>query len=281
MATASREMGSAVWKAILKRDRRHDGKFVYVALTTGIYCRPSCPARHPHRRNILLFKTAAQAEREGFVACRRCHPQTDSLTPAEISVKAALEWIEAHVQQPMTLSALSQITGLSPNHLQQTFKRLVGLSPKEFRDARRLAYFKQYIKQGASISNASYRAGYGSSRALYENAGKGMGMTPGVYGCGGRGTRIQYAVFHAELGWTLIAATSQGICTILLADHHKSLEELLRREFPEALLTKRKALLTRWSSALHSCQGEHVLLSQLPLVLRRRIFQAKAWKALQ
>src|SRR5271154_766178 len=101
MTTVFPKVSNVAWKAILKRDRHHDGKFVYAALTTGIYCRPSCPARHPHRRNTLLFATPAEAKQEGFIACRRCYPETDSLTHAEMSIKAALEWIETHTQQPI------------------------------------------------------------------------------------------------------------------------------------------------------------------------------------
>jgi AraC family transcriptional regulator, regulatory protein of adaptative response / methylated-DNA-[protein]-cysteine methyltransferase len=111
MPTAAGIIDRVAWTAILNRDRRHDGKFVYAALTTGIYCRPSCPARHPHARNTQIFPTPAQAEREGFIPCLRCHPRHNSPTPAESAVEAALEWIEAHIHQPITLSVLSQVTG--------------------------------------------------------------------------------------------------------------------------------------------------------------------------
>lgn len=281
MASVSTRASNLAWHAILKRDRHHDGKFVYAALTTGIYCRPSCPARHPRRRNTLLFARPADAEREGFTPCRRCFPKTESPTNAEIGIKAALEWIETHTQQPITLATLSQVTGFSPNHLQQTFKRIVGLSPKAFCDARRLAHFRQFIKQGASLTDAIYRAGYGSSRALYEMAGKAMGMTPGDYRRGGRATPINYALFPINLGRALIAATHQGICTILVGSDDKRLVEMLRREFPESLLTPKQSLRRQWIAKISSCQKEDRLLSELPRDLRCRIFQAKAWKALQ
>jgi AraC family transcriptional regulator, regulatory protein of adaptative response / methylated-DNA-[protein]-cysteine methyltransferase len=115
--TESVEIGTVVWQAVLRRDRAFDGKFVYAALTTGIYCRPSCPARHPQPRNTLIFPTGKEAEQEGFIACRRCHPRSN-LTAAEMSIKAALDYIEAHIEQKITLISLSQVTGLSPNHLQ-------------------------------------------------------------------------------------------------------------------------------------------------------------------
>jgi len=281
MATAPATISNVAWTAILNRDRHHDESFVYAALTTGIYCRPSCPARHPHRRNVLLFATAAQAEREGFIACRRCRPGKDALTHAEASIKTALEWIETHIQQPTTLGTLSQVTRLSPNHMQQLFKRIVGLSPKAFCDARRLAFFKRFIRQGASVSSASYRAGYGSSRALYERAAKGLGMTPGTYARGGHGTHIKYALFAGKLGRTLVAGTDLGICAILLADHDTLFLEQLRREFPQAVLAPMQASSAKWSHAVNSCQMEDRLLSRLPLDLRHRIFQARVWQALR
>ncbi len=156
-------------------------KFVYVAITARIYCRPSCPARHPHRCNALVFPTAEDAEKRGYLPCLRCHPGIESFTPVEIGIKAALGYIDLHLDESITLNALSQVSGLSPNHLHQTFKRMIGLSPKAFCDARRIARFKECLRSGVSISSACYEAGYGSSRALYEKASKGLGMTPSTY----------------------------------------------------------------------------------------------------
>src|SRR5580693_4343733 len=160
MAKELVEIDSVVWQKVLQRDRLQDGKFVYVALTTGIYCRPSCPARHPHRRNAALVESVAEAEQLGYTACRRCHP--DSVAPAERSIRAALIYIEARLGRTITLNTLSQVSSLSPNHLHQTFQRIVGLSPKGFCDARRLARFKERLRAGESISGACYGAGYGS-----------------------------------------------------------------------------------------------------------------------
>jgi AraC family transcriptional regulator, regulatory protein of adaptative response / methylated-DNA-[protein]-cysteine methyltransferase len=266
---------------VLKRDRQCDGQFVYVALTTGIYCRPSCPARHPNRRNVLGFWTAAEAEREGYIACRRCHPGPDGLTPAEESVKAALDYIEAHLEQAITLDTLSQVSGLSPNHLQQMFKRIVGLSPKALCDARRLARFKQLLRLGGSISSACYGAGYGSSRALYERASKGLGMTPATYQRGGDGIHIRYTITDAALGRTLIAGTHWGIGTVLLGTDDDLLVAELREEFPNAASIHRFQPRGRWIVAVRVAQREDILLSKLPLHLRQQIFHAKVWKALQ
>ncbi|HXP80967.1 MAG TPA: Ada metal-binding domain-containing protein [Verrucomicrobiae bacterium] len=271
------EISNADWHAVVKKDRHYDGKFVYAAVTTGIYCRPSCPARNPQRRNTLIFVTAEEAERQGYVACLRCHP--NSLTPAEKSIKAALDYIEAHLDQTITLNTLSQVSGLSPHHLQETFKRIVGLSPKAFCDARRIARFKQYLRAGQSISSACYEVGYGSSRALYEKTKKGLGMTPAVYRHGGKGIRVCYAIIDSSLGSVLVAGTEQGLCAVLLGENDDLLLRELHEEFPGAVFKQESS--AKWKAAVLSCQGEDLLLLKLPASLRGRVFQARVWDSLQ
>jgi len=276
----SSESDSIAWNAVLNRDRCSDGKFVYAALTTGIYCRPSCPARHPLRRNTLLFATAEEAEREGFIACGRCCPGKDSLTLAEKCVKAVFDHIEANIEKTVTLATLAQRTGLSPNHLQRTFRRMVGISPKAFCDARRLAHFKNRLKLGETISNAGYAVGYGSSRAIYEKASKSLGMTPSIYQSGGDGVHIRYAIADGPLGHALVAGTGQGTCAVLLREKSKHLFQELRDEFPKATFVRATTPPETWIAAVHSCQREDPLLSKLPTELRIRLFQAKVLRTL-
>jgi AraC family transcriptional regulator of adaptative response/methylated-DNA-[protein]-cysteine methyltransferase len=278
MAKGVVEIDSATWQTVLQRDRLQDGRFVYVALTTGIYCRPSCPARHPHRRNTVIVESVAEAEQLGYAACRRCHP--DSLAPAERSIRAALLYIEACPGHTITLNILSRVSGLSPNHLHQTFQRIVGLSPKAFCDARRLARFKERLRAGEPISDACYGVGYGSSRALYERASKHLGMTPATYQRGGVGIRIRYASIGSTLGRVLLAGTQEGICAILLGKDDDTIIGQLRREFPMAVLTRDRIALGTWSASIDSCQREDPLLAKLPLEFRVRVFQAKVWKNL-
>ncbi|HUK32397.1 MAG TPA: Ada metal-binding domain-containing protein [Vicinamibacterales bacterium] len=269
----------AAWQAVLLRDRHHDGKFVYAASTTGIYCRPSCPARHPHRRNTIRFSTAADAERRGYVACRRCHP--DTFAPAELSVGRALRYIETHLERSWTLRTLSQASGLSPNHLQQTFRRIVGLSPKVFGDMMRVDRFRELIKRGTSITGAAYEVGYGSSRALYERVGPALGMTPAIYQRGGEGVRIRYLNVASTLGRVLIADSGSGICAVFVGVDDKALIRQLRAEFPKATLARERSTPSRWQLALNSCQRQDPLLSKLPPDLRVKIFQGKIVLALR
>jgi AraC family transcriptional regulator of adaptative response/methylated-DNA-[protein]-cysteine methyltransferase len=271
------EISNVDWHAVVKKDRHYDGKFVYAAVTTGIYCRPSCPARNPQRRNTLIFLTGEEAERQGYVACLRCHP--NSLTPAEKSIKATLDYIEAHLDQTITLNTLSQVSGLSPHHLQETFKRIVGLSPKAFCNARRIAHFKQYLRAGQSISSACYEVGYGSSRALYEKTKKGLGMTPAVYRHGGKGIRVCYVITDSMFGRVLVAGTQQGLCAVLLGEDEDLLLRELHEEFPAAVFKQESS--AKWKAAVLSCQGEDPLLLKLPASLRGRVFQARVWDSLQ
>jgi AraC family transcriptional regulator, regulatory protein of adaptative response / methylated-DNA-[protein]-cysteine methyltransferase len=270
-------ISNVAWHAVVKKDRHYDGKFVYAAVTTGIYCRPSCPARNPQRRNTLIFLTGEEAERQGYVACLRCHP--NSLTPAEKSIKATLDYIEAHLDQTITLTTLSQVSGLSPHHLQETFKRIVGLSPKAFCNARRIARFKQYLRAGQSISSACYEVGYGSSRALYEKTKKGLGMTPAVYRHGGKGIRVCYVITDSMFGRVLVAGTQQGLCAVLLGEDEDLLLRELHEEFPAAVFKQESS--AKWKAAVLSCQGEDPLLLKLPASLRGRVFQARVWDSLQ
>ncbi len=270
--------GEAAWIALLRRDRHYDGRFVYAAVTTGIYCRPSCPARIPYRRNTLIFGTVPEAERRGYVPCLRCHPQS-LLTPAEESIRDALNYIEVRLDQTITLHALSQVSGLSPHHFREIFKRIVGLSPKAFCDARRIARFKHFLRAGESVSSACYQAGFGSSRALYEKTKQGLGMTPAAYRRGGAGSQIRYTITNSALGPLLIAGLGHRLCAVLLGQNEDFLVSELRSEFPNADVKRQSAL--KWESAMRSCLGEDPLMSKLPMNLRRRIFQARVWHILK
>jgi AraC family transcriptional regulator of adaptative response/methylated-DNA-[protein]-cysteine methyltransferase len=156
----------------------------------------------------------------------------------------------------------------------------VGLSPKAFCDARRLARFKERLRAGESISDACYGVGYGSSRALYERASKHLGMTPATYQRGGVGIRIRYASIGSTLGRVLLAGTQEGICAILLGKDDNTVISQLRGEFPMAVLTRDRIALRTWSASIDSCQHEDPLLAKLPLEFRVRVFQARVWKNL-
>ena len=202
---------------------------------------------------------------------------SNSLTPAEESIKAALDYIQEHIDRRITLDELSQVTGLSPNHLQQTFKRIVGVSPKAFYDALRLIRFKQLVRAGESVSSACYGVGYGSVRALYENAMHRLGMTPGTYQRRGEGTVIHYTIIQTLLGRILLAGTERGVSSIRLGQDDDLLLRDLQEEFARAVLLPDEKRLTKWAATVRSCEAEDPFLSRLPIAAQCRIFETKLW----
>src|SRR5204863_2242949 len=208
-----------MWNAVLTRDSSSDGSFVFAVKSTGIYCRPSCPARRPRREQVSFYQLPEAAEREGFRACRRCHPRRARTNDPKIElVRRICHAIDEHDEEPQTLKTLSAETGVSAHHLQRTFKELMGITPKQYAESRRLSQFKANVKSGASVTAAMYDAGYGSSRALYEQSSSRLGMTPATYGRGGRGMRIIYTTAVCDLGRLLVAATERGVCSVALGD---------------------------------------------------------------
>src|SRR5436190_8030393 len=188
------------WNAVVARDSSRDGSFVFAVRSTGIYCRPSCPARRPRREQVSFFPVPEAAEQAGFRACRRCHPRRARASDSRIElVRRICHAIDEHDEEPQTLKTLSAETGVSAHHLQLTFKKLMGITPKQYAESRRLSQFKANVKSGASVTAAMYDAGYGSSRALYEQSSSRLGMTPATYGRGGRGMRIIYTTAVCDL----------------------------------------------------------------------------------
>src|SRR5262249_47332255 len=208
-----------LWKAVLSRDSSRDGSFVFAVRSTGIYCRPSCPARRPKREQVTFFQLPEAAEQAGFRACRRCRPRSAHPSDSRIElVRQICHAIDEHDEEPQTLKTLSQHTGASAHHLQRTFKEVMGITPRQYAESRRLNQFKANVKRGASVTEAMYDAGYGSSRGLYEQAASRLGMTPATYGRGGRGMRIIYTTADCAPGRRLVAATQRAAWSVALGD---------------------------------------------------------------
>lgn len=265
------------WQAILERDARHDGRFVYGVRTTGVACRPSCPSRRPLRANVEIFATLDDARRAGYRPCARCGAVPARESPA---LRRALAHLDRHLEERVTLAALAREVGLSPYHLQRTFTRALGVSPRAYQERRRLDGFKRRVRRGEAVGAATYGAGFGSSRALYESARSGLGMTPGSYRSGGRGEVIRFTVLRAEPGLLLVAATDRGVCAVELGDDEAGLAGSLAREFPNASVERDDRALQDMA-----CQVLDVLggdgLARLPLDLRGTAFQLRVWRALQ
>lgn len=266
------------WQAVLGRDSGQDGMFVYGVASTGIYCRPSCPSRRPRRARVSFFASPDAAEAAGYRACRRCEPK--SARPRAVrQIQAAQAYLDQHPDEPVTLERLSRVAGMSPYHLQRTFKRLIGVSPKAYVSARRLERMKSRLKQGDTVSRAGYEAGYGSGSRAYEHARNGLGMTPGSYRKGGRGMRVGYSVMPTAVGQLLTAATERGLCAVMLGDDTAELEAALRREYPAAGIERNDGALKEYTQkVIERLAGRE---SAVPLDIRGTAFQWQVWDALR
>ena len=275
-----------LWNAVVSRDSSRDGSFVFAVRSTGIYCRPSCPARRPRREHVSFFQLPEAAEQAGFRACRRCHPRRAQTSDPRIElVRQICHAIDEHDEEPQTLNTLSQETGVSAHHLQRTFKELMGITPRQYAESRRLNQFKAKVKEGASVTEAMYTAGYGSSRSLYEQSSSRLGMTPATYGRGGRGMRIIYTTADCSLGRLLVAATERGVCSVALGDSNADLIKALFAEYPNASIDSRDTLispsLNLWlNQVLELIAGKNPH-TDLPLDIQATAFQFQVWEELR
>lgn len=269
------------WTAVLARDSRFDGRFVYAVDSTGVYCRPTCPSRRPRRANVRFFAIPSEAEGAGYRPCRRCRPRQGETSRQAEAVRRACAFLEAHLEESPTLTDLAQEVGLSPHHLQRTFKAATGLSPKQYAARLRAAQFKAEVQRGESVTSATYGAGYGSSSRLYEKADANLGMTPGAYARGGRGMRIRFTLTDSPFGRLLVGATERGICAVTLGDDDAALEAELRREYPSAEIARDDAALQDWLAALLPRLEGSATARDLPLDLQATSFQWRVWRALQ
>jgi AraC family transcriptional regulator of adaptative response/methylated-DNA-[protein]-cysteine methyltransferase len=268
------------WTAVLGRDGRYDGRFVYAVRTTGIFCRPTCPSRRPDRRHVSFFEGPAAARAAGFRACRRCAPES-STSPAAAGLERVRAHIEAHLDERLTLDDLAPVAGLSPTHLQRAFKAALGLSPRDYLRARRAERFKSEVRGGRSVTDALYEAGYGSGSRLYEDAGARLGMTPGAYKRGGEGQLIRYTTAVSPLGRLLVASTERGVCAVQIGESEAALEASLRHDYPRAELIRDDRALRPSLAAILAHLGGEIPRLDLPLDLAASAFQWRVWRALQ
>src|SRR5215210_4436677 len=223
------------WLAIQARDGGFDGLFYYGVRTTGVFCRPACPSRRPRRANVSYFALPEAARAAGFRACLRCRPDgANPRDPQAELVRGVCRLIEGATEERPDMDAVGAQLRLSRSHLQRLFKKLMGITPREYAEALRVERFKGGVREGRSVTDAMYEAGYGSSSRLYEKASAQLGMTPATYRKGGRGMTIRYTIADSPLGLLLVAATERGVCSVQLGDESGELARALRAEFPRA-----------------------------------------------
>jgi len=274
------------WQAVVDRDSSRDGAFVFAVSSTGVFCRPSCPAKRPRRENVSFFDQPLHAEQAGYRACLRCRPKAVDGNPQSALVRAMCRYIERHItdqhmEDRLTLSLLAKEFRLSPFHLQRTFKSALGVSPKAYIDAVRLRQIKQNLQAGHDVTTALYAAGYGSSSRLYERTATQLGMTPEKYRRGAVAAVVRYTIANSPLGRMLIAATQKGICSIQFADRDEPLHQGLMREFPFATRRRDDAAMSEWRVTLTRLMEGRGANPSLPLDIRATAFQRRVWEALQ
>ena len=274
------------WEAVQRRDASQDGRFFIGVTTTGVYCRPSCAARHPLRQNVRFYATPQEAERDGLRPCKRCNPLA-ALTadPNAERIRDICRYIETHSDEPLKLADLAERAQLSPFHFQRSFKAVVGLTPKQYVDAMRLKHFKKNLKDAKDVTAAVYDAGYGSASRVYEQADTRLGMTPNQYRKGGRDVTISYATIDTAVGLMMIGATDRGLCFVQFGDSNRDMLAQLKREYPQANIEPMRephsGEFQKWVEALRN----HLAGSQphldLPMDIRATAFQMRVWNYLQ
>lgn len=265
----------------MARDRRFDGDFVFAVRSTGVYCRPSCPSRHPRRDRVTFYDRPEAAEDAGYRACRRCHPRDPGLAdPRRALVERVRAYLSRAPEGPVTLARLGRDLGVSPWHLQRTFKQMTGLSPRQYAEAKRVEALKTRLQQGASVTNAIYDAGYGSASRAYAAAETHLGMTPATYRKGGKGVRLDYSIVASPLGRMLVAASGRGVSAVYFGENEAGLEATLRREFPDADLIRSGNAHAEWVRAVVERVGGDDS-RDVPVDIRATAFQWRVFQALR
>lgn len=269
------------WAAIVARDPKADGLFVYGVKTTGVYCRPSSASRLPRPENIQFFDTPAQAEAAGYRASKRASGDQTQLAAhhAQLVAEAC-----RHIEQadtPPSLNALAQRAGLSPFHFHRVFKAVTGLTPKGYASAQRTRKVREGLKGQHSVTDALYDAGFNSNSRFYESADQLLGMKPSDYKAGGTNSEILFAVGQCSLGAILVAQSRRGVCAILLGDDPDTLVRDLQEQFPKADLVGADRRFEQTIAQVVGFIEAPTLGLDLPLDLRGTAFQQRVWQALR
>lgn len=270
----------ARWSLVLARDAAADGRFVYAVTSTGVFCRPSCPSRRPLRERVRFFDSPSEAERAGFRACLRCRPLEAVGDPWVARVERACRDI-SRASVPPPLAALARRADSSPYHFLRNFKRIVGVTPRAFAEARRFENVKRELRANADVTSAFLDAGYGSSSRFYEGAAPRLAMTPSAYRAGGAGETIRYATAASPLGRLLIAATPRGVCRVALGDDDAALVAGLREEYPRATVVAAAASLRGTVKQVTGHLAGRLPRLDLPVDVRASAFQRQVWDALK
>lgn len=270
------------WNAVVRRDAKSAEHFVYAVKSTGIYCRPGCPARLPKRDNVVFFATSEEAGQAGFRACKRCRPDSVSIAEKNVAaISAACRLLETSESIP-GLDELAAAVGISPYHFHRQFKRLTGLTPKAYATAYRAKSVRQALTETTgTVTQVIYEAGYGSGSRFYEKSDEILGMTPTAYRNGGAGINIRFAVAECSLGSILVACSEKGVCAILLGDEPDRLVRDLQDHFPQARFLGDEAEFEQVVAQVIGFVESPRRGLDLPLDIQGTAFQQRVWQALR
>ena len=274
MATVTRLDADTAWAAFMRRDRSWDGRIIGAVKSTGIYCKPSCPARRPRRENVAFYSSSEEARAAGFRPCLRCKP--DEVGRDREAIGAAVRLIEQAEEAP-SLAELAAAVGYAPHHFQRLFKRDLGVSPAEYARGLRNRRTEQALKANGRVTDAVYDAGYQSPSGFYSDAKERLGMTPSAWRDGGRGETIRWTTFDSPLGQMLIAATSKGICRLTFDDS----EESLKRLFPNAVIVRDEGGLKELVEGALEAIERPLAMPDLPIDVAGTAFQEAVWRELR
>jgi AraC family transcriptional regulator of adaptative response/methylated-DNA-[protein]-cysteine methyltransferase len=269
------------WAAVQRRDRGADGSFYYSVRTTGVYCRPSCPARLARRENVRFHRSCEEAERAGFRPCKRCRPDEAGLAGRRAAAVAKACRLIETTEELLNLDALAESAGMSRFHFHRVFKSVTGVTPKAYAVAHRAQRVREELPRSRSVTEAIYGAGFNSSGRFYSSSSQVLGMTPTRFRAGGRGASIRFAVGECSLGSILVAATDKGVCAILLGDEPEALVDDLQDRFPAAKLFGGDRDFEQWVAKVVGFVEAPSLGLDLPLDVRGTAFQQRVWQALR
>ncbi|WP_353614822.1 bifunctional DNA-binding transcriptional regulator/O6-methylguanine-DNA methyltransferase Ada [Mangrovibacter phragmitis] len=273
------------WQAVQVRDTRQDGQFVFAVITTGIFCRPSCPARHPLRENVRFFPDAGAAQEQGFRPCKRCQPAKHDATPVVERVTLACRMM-SESDKTLSLAAVAQAVSLSPYHFHRQFKSVTGLTPAAWQRALRAQRLREGLVSGKTVTRAVLDAGFNSFSPYYQQAATALGMTGRQFRQQSARQALYWATGDSPLGRCLVARSERGICAVLLGDSDSALAEQLQGMFPAmqclaADLSEDSLLRQALALVAQSQSHGDALLAQLPLDIRGTVFQQQVWQQLQ
>jgi AraC family transcriptional regulator, regulatory protein of adaptative response / methylated-DNA-[protein]-cysteine methyltransferase len=279
--TTRKDTDDARWDAVISKDKRADGRFFFSVRTTGVYCRPSCPARRARRENVAFHLSCDAAEAAGFRACKRCRPREASQSERDAALIASACSLMEKSDEPLRLAKLAAASGLSPFHFHRLFRAATGLTPKAYADAHRADRVRKALPSSKTITAAIYDAGFNSNGRFYASSAQVLGMTPGRYKAGGERVQIRFAIGECSLGSILVAATDKGVCAILMGNDPDALVRELQDRFARAELIGGDAKFETLVAKVVGFVEQPRLGLDLPLDVRGTAFQQRVWRALR